>query len=162
MKDKKQVGGDESTNYQADQINIQQTGLTYADTRQLFLDLFADNFEKLRKEAAEVAVERATSLVDNLMERMAREAPERIEAARDPAFQLSVYAAQREAVRGGTEDVEKLLIELLMSRTKEQSRSLRQVVMDECVTLGAKISEPQLAASVIASATGVQCVIDCG
>ncbi|GLF88507.1 MULTISPECIES: LPO_1073/Vpar_1526 family protein [Bacillus] len=137
----KQSGGKDSTNYQAQVINV---GVTADEARNIALDLFKANFLELSQQAAEIAAYRAEKLVIDTLEKLKQENPIGIEKMKNPDMQFAMYTAQKEFARTGDENLEEVLIELLVERTKEDDRSLKQIVLDESLSVVTKLNQKQI------------------
>ncbi len=136
-----QKGGDSSTNIQAHSISV---GLSYAEARQVAMDVFRDNFLKLKSEAAQIAQERAETLLDTYLKRAAQEGKTEIPEAENPDFQMALFSAQRDYARTGDEDLGKLLVQLLVDRTKLDERNLIQIVLNQSLTVAPMLTSDQL------------------
>lgn len=138
-----QVSGDRSINVQAHELVV-STGLTYADVKDVALDVFRNSMPELAREASEIAYQRAETLVDTFVERLAREAPDSIDEAQNPDFQYALLLAQREYARNGAEDLGDLLVALLVDRAKEASKDLVRIVLNESIATASKLVATQL------------------
>lgn len=137
----KQSGGKDSTNYQAQVINV---GVTADEARNIALDLFKANFLELSQQAAEIATYRAEKLVNDTLEKLKQENPSGIEKMKNPDMQYAMYTAQKEFARTGDENLEEILIELLVERTKEDDRTFKQIVLDESLSVITKLNQKQI------------------
>ena len=136
------MGGDSSTNIQAQgDITI---GLGYSDVKEIAMDVFRANFIELKSVAAQVAIERAESFLDSYFKRAAQEGQVAIQEAENPDFQYVLFSAQKEFARTGDEDLGDLLVQLLVERTKERDRDLKQIVLNESLTVAPKLTAAQL------------------
>jgi hypothetical protein len=79
-----QQSGSNSLNIQGRDIAI---GLSYADVRQVAMDVFEANFLRLRDVAAVVARERAEDFLDSYLQKMAEEGQAEIPEAENPDLQ---------------------------------------------------------------------------
>ena len=78
MKDKKQEGGDGSSNIQAENVNV-YNGITYKDAKEIALDVFNSNFIRLKSEAAQIAAERAEEITEKIVKELNEKSPESLE-----------------------------------------------------------------------------------
>jgi len=140
----KQSSGDGSTNLQADQITVNQ-GITYSDARDIALDVFNSNFHKLSEVANDIAVERAKKVTDDFLVKLHNENPDGIYKAQDPDFQYSLFTAQKEYARTGDDELGALLVDLLVDRSKQEQRSILQIVLNESLSVAPKLTKEQLA-----------------
>lgn len=137
-----QRGGSNSTNFQADRIEVH--GLTYEDARTLFMDLFENNFLKLKESAAQLAFSRAKELLDDYLQIIKTNFPSCIQELADPAMQAAIFTAQKEYAKSGDKNVEQLLVDLLVNRINQPVRSLLQLSLDEALEKASRLSVSQL------------------
>ena len=128
LKDQNQESGDNSTNLQGKTIIINQ-GLSYADAKEIALDVFKSNFLELSAKAAETAKRRAEELVDNFLNELKQRAPESLNKMEDPGMQYAIFTAQKEYAKTGDKDLSKLLVDILVDRSKQEDRDLKQIVL---------------------------------
>ncbi|HPQ44922.1 MAG TPA: hypothetical protein PKZ42_11930 [Syntrophales bacterium] len=139
----KQSAGDQSTNLQGGSIVINQ-GISYADAKEIALDVYKANFLTLAQDAASLAVQRAEKLTDDFLSRLQEEAPDKMGTMRDPSMQMAIFSAQREYAKTGDSELEDLLVDILVERAKETERTIRQIVLDESLTIAAKLTPDQM------------------
>lgn len=139
----KQTAGDQSTNLQGGSIVINQ-GISYADAKEIALDVYKANFLTLAQGAASMAVQRAEKLTDDFLSRLQEEAPDTMGSMRDPSMQMAIFSAQREYAKTGDSELEDLLVDILVERAKETDRTIRQIVLDESLTIAAKLTPDQM------------------
>lgn len=139
----KQTAGDQSTNLQGGSIVIHQ-GISYADAKEIALDVYKANFLTLAQDAASMAVQRAEKLTDDFLSRLQEEVPDTMESMRDPSMQMAIFNAQREYAKTGDSELEDLLVDILIERAKETERTIRQIVLDESLTIAAKLTPDQM------------------
>lgn len=137
-----QKAGDNSTNVNVENINVQ--GLTVSEVREIALDIFKSNFYDLSDSAAKQAVQRAEYLVDKFINKLQEETPENIQNMNDPDMQYTLFTAQQGFARCGEEELGDQLVQLLVDRTNEGSRSLKQIVLNEAISIFPKITKKQL------------------
>lgn len=143
IKDQNQEAGDNSTNLQGKTIIINQ-GISYTDAKQIALDVFRANFLELSALAKETAKARAEELIDNFLTELQQRAPENINKMEDPGMQFAIYTAQKEYARTGDKDLSKLLVDILVDRSKQEERDLKQIVLDESLSVATKLTARQL------------------
>jgi hypothetical protein len=143
--EQRQKGGDDSTNVQAGQIVIHQHGLTYNDVKEIALDVFKSNFEQLSQVAKEAARARAEEITDEFLKQLRERNPHGLSQAETPQFQLNLFTAQKEYARTGDKEVGNLLVDLLIDITRENERSVVQIVLEECLTVAPKLTAGQIA-----------------
>lgn len=144
MKDKNLnlTSGDNSTSYQAETINV--SGISYSDARQISLDVFNENFLKLSNVAAEIAIKRVEEFTEKLLKEIYQKNPRLINSIKDPGMLCSLYTAQKEYAKTGNKDLRDILIDILIQRAALDTRSLKQIVMDESIEVLQKLTSGQL------------------
>lgn len=143
IEDQNQESGDNSTNLQGKTIIINQ-GISYSDAKEIALDVFKSNFLELSTKAAETARKRAEELVDSFLSELKQRAPDSINKMEDPGMQYAIFTAQKEYAKTGDKDLSKLLVDILVDRSKQQDRDLKQIVLDESLATVTKLTAPQL------------------
>lgn len=137
--------GDNSTIVQTTNGAVQIIqGLTTKDAIDLFDRLFKENFLTLQNEAANVAYERSSKLINSYLDKLQKEAPEKIATASDPDMQFVVYEAQKAYARSGQDSLEELLVNLLVDRSKLEKEELIKVVLNEALSTAVKVTKDQL------------------
>jgi len=137
--------GKQSTNVQAENITVNQ-GVTYADARQIALDVFHANFLELSEQAAIIARARAEEITDKFIKQLQEQNNSGIVNAQDPDFQYALFTIQKEYARSGDKDLGDLLVDLLVDRTKHDKRTILQIVLNESLSVAPKLTNDQLAA----------------
>lgn len=138
-----QQSGDHSVNLQAENITV-NTGLSIAHVKEVALEVFEGNFYKLAGIAKEIADERAKEITDQFLEELAKKNPEGLKASEDPDFQHSLFQAQKEYARCGDKELGDILVDILVDRSKEEDRSLLQIVLNESLSIAPKLNSTQL------------------
>jgi len=123
-------------------VNI---GLAYSDVKEIALDVYRANFYQLSGLAKQEAASRAEEITREFLDKLKLENPDGFRQANDPGFQYALYTAQMEHARSGNKDLSALLVDLLVDRTKNQSRDLVQIVLDESLSTAPKLTNSQLA-----------------
>jgi len=98
----------------------------------------------LSEEAVSTALARAERLTDELINKIATLNPALLSEFQSPGMQLALFSAQKECARTGDETVEQLLVSVLVDRAKERERSLRQIALEEAITVIPKLTEKQI------------------
>lgn len=140
-----QKGGENSTNIQAEEVNVVQ-GLTYAEVRQVAIDVFKANFYDLAGEAKNIAESRASKITEDFLAKLQAENPDGFSKAQDPDFQHALFTVQKEHARSGDEDLGSLLVDLLVDRSKQNQRDILQIVLNESLAIAPKLTKEHLAA----------------
>ncbi|MBU1705967.1 hypothetical protein KKG19_04575 [Patescibacteria group bacterium] len=138
-----QKSGDNSTNLQAQNLIVNQ-GLSYGDVKEIALDIFNTNFLELSQEALQTAVKRAEEITNKFIEKLKIEKPGTIDAVKDPGFQYALFEAQKSYAKTGDKDMSDVLIDVLVDRVEHGERDLRQIVLDECISVIPKLTSSQL------------------
>jgi hypothetical protein len=134
--------GDQSVNVQVDSLNY---GLTYQDAKALFLDLFKENFLKLQEEASTIATSRAEEITDSFLNKLATDYPAAIANAKDPDFQMALLLVQREYARSGDRELGDVLVDILVDRSAQSGRSLRQLVLKDALDTAPRLTPAEFA-----------------
>lgn len=137
-----QTGGDNSTNIQAGTVIV--NGITYEQAHQIALDVFRSNALVLAGEAKDIATARAEQITERFLKDLAEKNPSALQSASDPDFQHSVFEAQKAFARSGDENLEDILVNLLNNRASEPTRNLKQVVLNEAITVSSKLTSSQI------------------
>lgn len=143
-KNKKQKGGDGSSNIQAENVNVYNTGITYSDAKEIALDVFKTNFIQLKNEAAQIATERAEEITENILKTLNDKHPESLKEFEQPAMQDALFTAQKEYAKSGNKDLGDLLVDIIVDRANVSKRNMLQIVLDESLTIASKLTVEQL------------------
>ncbi|MCZ4585345.1 hypothetical protein O4328_16815 [Rhodococcus opacus] len=152
MKDQDQRGGDNSNLIQGGTVSLTQNvthttvGLTYSETKDLFMTLFRDNFYEMRGQAMEVVAERAEEITVKFLNRMQGRAPEGFDSANDPALQRALVSAQTEYACSGDQELGDVLVDILVDRAETPTGSLQSIILSEALTVAPKLTSGQIAA----------------
>lgn len=138
----KQKGGKDSTNYQAETITFE--GVSASEVRDIALDIFKANFLDLSQQASELASTRAEILVNDFLNKLEKQNPKGIEQLKKPDMQYALFEAQKEYARTGDVNLEKMLIEVLVERTKETNPKLKEIILDESLKVLPKLTQQQM------------------
>lgn len=144
----KQEAGDDSTNLQAQSIILHQ-GISYSDAKEIALDVYKHNFLQLSQDAAQVAQKLAKELTDNFFDKLKIENEAAIASMNKPSMQAALYDAQKQYAKTGDKDLEGLLVDILVERALTPERNIRQIVLDESLTVAAKLIAEQMDALTI-------------
>lgn len=145
MSDNQRIkSGDESENYQASGDITVNKGLSFTEVKEVAMMVFENNFVKLGEQVEELVHTRADKLITDYLEKLRIEYPEAINNTIDPDIRAGIYEAQKDFVRSGKEDTEKLLVDLLIERTTEVQSDFKNIVMNEALSVASKLSKVQL------------------
>lgn len=139
----KQESGDNSTNIQAQNV-VLNAGISYADAKEIALDVYRDNFLKLSQDAANLAIERAEHLTDKFLEKLRNRNANAVDSVKEPSMQAAIYEAQKHYAISGDKDIEDLLVDILVDRAEIPERNLRQIVLDESISIASKLTLEQM------------------
>lgn len=140
-----QKAGDRSTNIQTGDVHITQ-GISYAEAHQIALDVFRANFLSLSDRAAEIVLARVEEITDKFLEKLKEQNEKGIADAEDPDFQYALFTVQKEYARTGDKALGDLLVDILVDRTKHETRTILQIVLNESLSVAPKLTNDQLAA----------------
>src|SRR6185436_5811113 len=113
----------------AGNLTVTKTGLTYAEVRDVALDVFRSNFYHLSAVAKETAETRAGEITEQFLLKLQKEFPAGLEKSKDPDFQYALFTVQKEYARNGDKDLGELLVDLLVDRSKQEQRDILQIVL---------------------------------
>lgn len=147
MKSNKQAqkSGNGSLNIQAGHDVEITSGLSYEDAKNIALDVFQANFYKLVGIAQETAKQRAEEITDKFLTELQKRNPEGLKNAKDVDFQHSLFVVQKEYARTGDKDLGDILVDILVDRSKEDERSILQIVLNESLQIAPKLTPNQIA-----------------
>jgi hypothetical protein len=143
-KDQEQNVAEGSTVIQAGG-NVTITGLTYAEVKDVALDVFKANFYKLAGVAEEIASARAEAITEAFLSKLQQEHPDGFRQSDNPDFQYALFTVQKEYARNGDKELGDLLVDLLVDRSKQEQRDILQIVLNESLITAPKLTESQLA-----------------
>jgi len=135
--------GDDSTIVQVETVNVQQ-GFSYSDVKDIALDVFKENFLELSQEASQIATIRAEEITNNFIEKLKKEKSSSLEFVNNPGFQYILYEAQKNYAKTGDKDMSEVLIDILIDRIDHQERDLKQIVLDESISVVPKLTASQM------------------
>ena len=101
-KNQEQTVTESSTAIQAGgNVTLTRVGLSYAEVRDVALDVFRANFYELSDVAKEVAKTRAEEITEAFLSKLQAEHPAGLEKSNDPDFQYALFTVQKEYARNG-------------------------------------------------------------
>lgn len=142
-KNLKQEGGEKSTNFQGQVVNV-HNGITYSDAKEIALDVFNSNFIRLKREAAQIASERAEEITEKIIKKLNDANPKSLEEFRNPAMQDALFKTQKEYAKSGDKELGDLLVDILIDRANTPLRNMVQLVLDESLAIAPKLTIEQL------------------
>ncbi len=141
-RNQKQSSGDSSTNIQAGTVNI--NGITYEQARQIAIEVYRNNALELAGIAKDTAASRAEQITERFLKELSKKNASAIQSASDPDFQHSVFEAQKAFARSGDQELEDVLVNLLTTRASEPIRNLKQVVLNEAISVTSKLTKAHI------------------
>ena len=142
MEIQKQESGDNSRNIQING-NV-SCGITYSEARQIALDIFNANCQKMTQEAVRVSEMRANEIVNDFTKKLFEEHPELSYKLQEPSIQYSTFSVIKNYVKTGDEDLKKRLLGMLIHRMGAKERSMEQIVLDEAIEVLPKLTQDQV------------------
>jgi hypothetical protein len=118
--------------------------VSYIEAKQIALEVFKNNAVQLAEIAREAGRKRAEELTDDFLKVLQERNPEGVKKAIEPDFQLALLDAQRAYARTGDRDLSRVLIDLLVSRSAEKTRSLREIVLTESLQVIPRLTIQQI------------------
>ncbi len=116
----------------------------YKQMKEVFCDLFEANFYRFKGVAKKVAQECMEEFNEEFLKALEDRNPQGLNQAQTPGYMSAVFEAQKGYAKSGDEDLGKLLIDLLVERSKEVTRSVKQLVLDESIISATKITHEQI------------------
>ena len=120
--------GDSSTSLLAGR-DVVINGLTYSDARQLFVDLYDQNVQRLTAEASRLAADRVEVFATNFLLQLTERNPQAINALADPDVYQDILSAQRHYAASGDDDLGEVLVNLLVNRAGYSLEKFSKVVL---------------------------------
>lgn len=137
-----QESGDNSQNFQVAGNLI--VGVSASEARQIAIDVFKANFYDFSEKAAKIALERAEEITDNFIEQFYSKIPHLEEKLQEPSVQSTMFNTQKEYAKTGDKELKDQLLDLLIKRIDSEERSLKQIVLDEAITIIPKLTQDQI------------------
>jgi hypothetical protein len=133
-----QRAGENTTNYQAQTINV--NGVSYTEAKEIALDVFRANALELSQIARQVAEERVEEITELLFKTMMERAPEAINSVTDPGMQRAIFRVQEEYACSGDETLGEVLVDMLVDRAQSNDRDIRQITLNEAIKTAPKLA----------------------
>lgn len=138
----KQEGGDNSKNIQV--IGDVTYGISYTEARQIALDVFNANCQKMMSEAVQTAEKRANEIVDDFTKKLFEEHPELSVRLKEPSIQYSAFSVIKNYVKTGDTELKERMLRMLIQRMEAKERSMEQIVLDEAIEVLPKLTQDQV------------------
>ncbi|MDT8719704.1 hypothetical protein IAI10_24005 [Clostridium sp. 19966] len=137
--------GDDSTNIQGkDIVFIQNNGMTYSDVKEISMDVFKKNFYDLGQTIENIINERAEKILDKYLQKINAINPKLLQNTEEPDIRYNIYEVQKSHARRGDENIANLLVEMLVERTKDKDKSLKNLVLNEAMDVVPKLTSRQI------------------
>lgn len=136
-----QKGGKESTNVQIAQVTC---GLSYADVKEICLDLFRSNFLEMKDEALNKVEERLEHFTDKYIERLEQRRITKIDELKNPDMQYILFKGQKSYARYGDEELLNGLLELLLERVQTTEKNMIQLNLNEAICTLPKLTKAHI------------------
>lgn len=146
MTDRQTVrAGDASVNIQAGgAVSLSYQGMQYSDIRQLFMDLFEQNYESLLADARGEAERRAGEVVDAFLRKLEPQPREILDNLREPGIQRALVQAQMEhATSGDPGDVD-VYANLLVQKVAHPAKSLTSIALQQAIETVGQLTQQHM------------------
>lgn len=150
MSKQSQKGGEQSTNFQAEQM-IVQVGIDEKRAREVFQEMNLQLRREYTQEALEIANARVTEFENSLMPKM-EQVEGALEAFSDPSFQLLLIKAQKSAASTERPVDYDLLSELLVHRFLKGDNRIARAGISLAVDIVDQVSDEALLGLTVAHA----------
>ncbi len=135
--------GNNSVIYQANEGITVNEGLTLEQVRTVSLDVFKANFYDLGEDVRQIANRRAEEITNEYLKKLQIEDERLIEKTVDPDIRFNIFEVQKNYARFGDKEMSKLLVDVLVQRTKEDG-SFPRIVLNEALTVIPKLTKLQI------------------
>ncbi|WP_371598824.1 LPO_1073/Vpar_1526 family protein [Streptomyces sp. NBC_00564] len=139
----RQQAGDGAQLVQAQTVNY---GISVQDAEHICLKLMKEYLERYSQEAFEVAGKRVEEFAVNFLTELNKQAPEAISNLKDPGVQSAVLDAEVGFAKSGDEQLGEVLVEMLVARTLETERNVKQLALNEGIAVAQRLTSKHLAA----------------
>lgn len=126
-------------------VLVINTGVSAGEARQIALDVYRANSIEFQDKAIAISRQRVEEVTEKFFEKLSLENPAGINQARSPDFQDAMFTVQKEYAKADDKELGDLLVDLLVDRTKEKSRSILQIVLNESIHTAPKLTTAQTA-----------------
>ena len=139
MSNQRQQGGDGALNIQAGQ-NVNYYGMSYAEVKEIVLDLFTQNAPVLVGAARAAVDARVEELTEDFLSKLHASQNASLDALQDPDVQYDLYTAQIGYARSGSAPLAENLVNLLVDRCSVKSQSIEALVLNEAIVTLPKVT----------------------
>jgi hypothetical protein len=134
--------GEGSLNVQA--AGSVYVGMQYADIRQLFMDLFNQNYETLLADASQEAERRAAEVVDAFLRKLAELPPAFKENLREPGVQRALIQAEVEHATTGEQGEAEIYANLLIQKVQEPAKNLTSIACQQAIETVGQLTQAHI------------------
>lgn len=134
--------GNDSTNIQA--RGSVYVGMQYADIRQLFLDLFQQNYETLLADARGEAERRAAEVIDAFLQKLSELPPGLRENLREPGIQRALVQAQVEHASTGDPDEAEIYANLLIQKISHPAKNMTSIACQQAIETVGQLTQKHI------------------
>lgn len=124
--------------------NITYEGMSPLEASKMAINLFEENFPKLREEARKVAKERIEELCKKIIEKLENEGVEDFTAFKEPDTQYALVEAQKSYARFGSKEMLETLSGLLCKRVQNDKDFKLKVTIDKAIDIASMITTEQI------------------
>ncbi|WP_146166872.1 LPO_1073/Vpar_1526 family protein [Streptosporangium nondiastaticum] len=115
-------------------------GLSVKDAECICLKLMEERFVSHSEEAYRIAKGRFEEFVFNYLKTLTERAPHAIGNLSDPGIQSAILEAEEGFAKTGDIDLGQILVEMLVKRTSETRRDVRQLALNEAIAAAQKLA----------------------
>lgn len=131
--------GDESVNLQA--AGSVYVGMQYSEIRQMCLDLFELNYDRLLGDARVEAERRAAEVVDAFLQELRSASPEAVKNLADPGVQRALIQAEFDHASTGDPDAPDLYARLLMHKLAHPGKDVTSIACQQAVEVVSQLTQ---------------------
>lgn len=119
-------------------------GISVADAEHICLRLIEEKFATHSQEAYAIAKGRFEEFAFNYLKSLMERNPLAVENLSDPGIQSAILAAEEGYAKSGDTDLGEILVEMLVQRTSETRRDVRQLALNEAIDAAQKLAPKHL------------------
>lgn len=138
------TSGNNSNNTQVLGNVIIQQGISYADAKQIAIDVAKSEIATFQNNAVKIMKDRIDHIASEIVEEVNQRLNGNFSIFGDPDFQFILHNVGISFARSGDESLEELLVKLVGERAVESSRSTRQSILNEAIEICGKMTKSQL------------------
>ncbi|MDX2727699.1 LPO_1073/Vpar_1526 family protein [Streptomyces sp. PA03-2a] len=115
-------------------------GISVRDAEHICLKLMEERFASHSEEAYRKAKERFEEFAFNYLKALTERTPKAIENLSDPGIQSAILEAEEGFAKTGDTNLGQILVEMLVKRTSETRRDVRQLALNEAIATAQKLA----------------------